>query len=340
MKHEDPIVGFRRHLEARSLSPRTVDGYLRDVSLMMDNLPHRSRDEEGPLDPSTVDGGELYLWFIDISEEREWAPATRSRARSSLMQFFQWGMDHGGFDLSENPAEEIPSVKTSRKLPSFLEVEDVMAILEDLHSRSDEDAWGRLGKEERQKAAGGALGHYLAAGLMYYRGLRISAVVGLDLARVKIKKSRDISLTVVEKGSEEFRFSVNPDLAGELHRYLDFRHSLPTRSTALFVSPRTLERVTRFDVFQQIKAAAKRSVTNREVAERVSPHWLRHSFAVHLRDQGYDLRFIQEALGHKDPATTAIYTKLRGNELDSELVTFSPQRAAQALKEKQERLGG
>ena len=57
-----------------------------------------------------------------------------------------------------------------------------------------------------------------------------------------------------------------------------------------------------------VQRAVRQAVVNAGITRRVSCHTFRHSFATHLLDEGYDIRTIQELLGHKDVKTTMIYT--------------------------------
>ena len=99
-------------------------------------------------------------------------------------------------------------------------------------------------------------------------------------------------------------------LDGPRVRLLALGHVTPARGGPLFLGDRG-RRLAR----QQAWAAVKRAAAKAGLAERVSPHTLRHSFATHLLEGGADLRVVQELLGHASISTTQLYTHLTGERI-------------------------
>lgn len=137
--------------------------------------------------------------------------------------------------------------------------------------------------------------------MMYHHGLRVSEAIGLRHSDLDLKKAR-LWIRRLKKG-----LSVEHPIAGDelraIKRYLNTRgDSLPW----LFLSERG-QPMTRQSVNYLIKIAAQRA---KLIA--VHPHMLRHSCGFYLANQGYDLRLIQDYLGHRDPKHTVHYTRIAG----------------------------
>jgi integrase/recombinase XerD len=97
---------------------------------------------------------------------------------------------------------------------------------------------------------------------------------------------------------------------GPRPRFLALGHVQPSRGGPVFLGDRG-KRLAR----QQAWTAVKRAAQAAGLADRVSPHTLRHSFATHLLEGGADLRIVQELLGHASISTTQLYTHLTGERI-------------------------
>lgn len=141
--------------------------------------------------------------------------------------------------------------------------------------------------------------NYLLLLMMYRHGLRVSEAISLKKSDVNIKESR-IWIDRLKNG-----LSVEHPISGDelraINRYFQSRKDdLPW----LFVSERGLP-LTRQAVNYLINTVAIKAEL-----ENVHPHTLRHSCGFYLANEGYDLRLIQDYLGHRDPKHTAHYTRV------------------------------
>jgi site-specific recombinase XerD len=180
-------------------------------------------------------------------------------------------------------AEALPGPRRERSLPTVLAVAEVKRLFAALANPK----------------------HRLMAFLLYSSGIRVGELVRLRVA--DLDPERRLVHVRRGKGSKD-RYTLYSDAAVQaVGRYVAFaepdewlfaggRHGRP-------ISTRTVQSV--------IAAAARRAGIRR----RVTPHTLRHSFATHLLEQGVDLRYIQELLGHASPATTQIYTHVTRRDL-------------------------
>jgi len=141
--------------------------------------------------------------------------------------------------------------------------------------------------------------NYLLLLMMYRHGLRVSEAVNLKKSDVNLKESR-LWISRLKNG-----LSVEHPISGDelraIKRYLNSRNdSLPW----LFSNERGLP-LTRQAVNYIVKVVSKKAKL-----ENIHPHTLRHSCGFYLANKGYDLRLIQDYLGHRDPKHTALYTRV------------------------------
>ena len=156
--------------------------------------------------------------------------------------------------------------------------------------------------------------------LLYATGLRVSELVALKVTDVNLEAG---FLTTKGKGGKERLVPVGDEAVAWLMRYLrDGRPVLLDKrpSPRLFVNARGGTAMTRMGIWKTLKTYGKTI----GIAQRLSPHALRHSFATHLLERGADLRAIQELLGHADLSTTQIYTHVLEARLRAVYDRFHP----------------
>lgn len=269
--------------DVRRCSPRTVTAYRSDLEGMFLAFARLV----GHDDPARIDARAGRAWLAEVRDEL--AASTRARKLSSLRSFYKWLVRQGR--APRNVGDELVSPKLPKSLPRSLDVDEVFGLLE----RPNGD-----GLLERRDAA--------MFELLYGAGVRAAELVGLDLERLDRARR---SVRVVGKGNKERLVPFGSKAADALDAWLEVRGTwaLPTEA-ALFVS-RSGRRLSD----RSLRRRLHRRTAEVELARKVTPHMLRHSFATHLLDGGADLRSIQTLLGHASLGTTQRYTSVSVDRL-------------------------
>jgi len=240
----------------------------------------------------SVDIGSIrgYLAFLN---EKQYSKATIARKLATLRSFYKFLVKRNHLD--SNPVMGIRTPKQEKKLPHFLEYEEVKRLLE----TPPVDTW--LGARDKAILE-----------TLYSTGIRVSELVGLNMDDV------DFLGEVVHirgKGKKERIAPIGSSALQVIQHYMEFRNKRAESnnnfdSKVLFVNKhgkRLSTRSVRRKMDKYLKMAG--------LDPSISPHTLRHSFATHMLNNGADLRSVQELLGHQSLSTTQIYTHLTTRKL-------------------------
>ena len=263
----------------RGLSRNTLQSYRYDLARLAAHQHAASRDLPGA-------SREDLLQFLALQMRAGRNPRSLSRYLSGFRQFYRWLLREGR--IQEDPTALIESPKLGRGLPKALSEQQVTGLLEAPPVDTP------LGLRDRTMLE-----------LMYASGLRVSELVGLELASVNLNQG---VVRIMGKGGKERLVPLGEEAMSWLQRYLQEArpelmggHSSPL----VFVTARK-GGMTR----QAFWYAVRKYAIAAGISQAVSPHMLRHSFATHLLNHGADLRVVQLLLGHSDLSTTQIYTHI------------------------------
>jgi integrase/recombinase XerD len=285
----------------RGAAERTIEAYRRDLTQFMNWLA-----VEG-LSWNSASGADLQNYLASLSKQGQKATSL-ARKTSTLRQFFKFCCLEKG--MKENPSENLESPSQSKRLPKYLSIDQVQALL-----KSVDEGISYSGSEDEIAAlrARDAAMVYL----LYATGLRVSELVGLSLHKIDIQQGY---VRVQGKGDKE-RIAPFAPIAGEkLSLYIEkHRPLLHPKNQSAFINHRG-EVLSRQSFWKTLKTIALQA----GIPTNVSPHVLRHSFATHLLQSGMNLRSLQMLLGHSDLSTTQIYTHIAPEHLKESHKKYHP----------------
>ncbi|MBN2437023.1 MAG: tyrosine recombinase XerC [Deltaproteobacteria bacterium] len=290
---EQAIGGFGRYMKVeRNLSSHTRKGYLTDLKQFRTFLetPGGYGGVEGPLptDPMVIRS------FLASLYRERLCKVTISRKVAALRSFYRYLLREGM--VAVNPAELVQLPRCEKYIPVVLSADEMLALLQ---VKFAEDAVGCRNRAMIE--------------IFYSAGIRLSELTGLNVGDIRFQEGL---IKVRGKGRKERIVPAGQPALLAVEVYLQKRPELRKGAEdgegeeALFLSTRGKRMNPR-----GVSRVVERLVRKSGIGRKISPHALRHTFAVHLLDAGADLRSIQEMLGHKSLSTTQKYTSVSMSRL-------------------------
>lgn len=263
---------FRDNLKLKRYSIKTIKTYL--GALRIAHEWHLDTFNKG-IDAASYD--EIRQYFIFLTNDRNVSASSIRIARFSLSYYFK-NILCRDIDMSY-----VEGLKNSKHLPVILSREEIQQILNVTHN----------------------LKHRTMIALMYSSGLRLSELINLRVCDVSIA---ELTIHVREGKGKKDRLTIfSEKIVHDLERFVAHREADEYVFVSSFNNDNTRDRRLSGRTFQKV---FERALVRAGIKKAATPHDLRHSFATHLLENGISLRHIQMLLGHKNIATTTIYTKV------------------------------
>lgn len=305
MKNAQPLIKhvlpFLDYCEIeKGLASNTQKNYRQYLKLFTDWL---EKSGEGSLLPHQLSAKHVWDYRLYLARQYKMPRGGHLGKKSqnyyliALRAFLNYLADR---DIDSLPSSKVKLAKQkSEETISFLDVNDVerMVKVPDLTSPS--------GLRDRAIME-----------LFFSSGMRISELSALDADNVSFlsdkNPNRTFELSIVGKGKHVRTIFISPRAAEWLRKYLAIRKDV---YDPLFINFRSKDPdACRLSV-RHIQKMISQSAVLAGLSKKVTPHTLRHTFATDLLSRGADLRSVQELLGHKNVATTQIYTHVTNKHL-------------------------
>lgn len=268
----------------KGLSFNTLEAYIRDLEQFIEYLDSNNLDSIKDVNKTII------ITYLMHLQKNGRATSTISRNLSSIRCYYQYLLNKNL--ITEDPTLNLQLPKRERKLPCVLTKEEVDILL------SQPEPINFKGARDRAMLE-----------LLYATGIRVSEIVALNLDNL------DLYLGYLYLGDVNFDGRVIP-IGKVALNYIkiyikDYREKLVKDDTeeALFLNCNG-NRLTRQGFWKIVKEYTKKCKINK----KITPHTLRHSFAVHLLQNGADIKIVQEMLGHSDISTTQMYLSATENK--------------------------
>ena len=263
----------------RRTSYNTEVSYQRDLKKVSAFLKERGIEEFAKADEQDLQDYMRYM------ERENFASSTISRSIASLRALYHFLQREGR--IRKDPSESLRAPKVEKKTPEILSVQEVTRLL-----------------EQPDKNTPKGLRDSAMLELLYATGMRVSELIHLELDDVNLR----LSYVTCHEGTRERVIPIGKVSRDVLELYL--RESRPvfvkSSDEKMLLTNCSGTAMSRQGFWKVLKSYADEA----GVSHDITPHTLRHSFAVHMLQNGADVRSVQEMLGHSDISTTQVYLNM------------------------------
>ncbi len=270
--------------QEKKMARNSLDAYRRDIRDFAAFIRERQIEN-----PTEVNNAAVIAYILYLKKEGRTA-STINRKIASVRAFYNFLIERG--DIKDNPVLRVKTLKTEKSEPEYLSPAEVELLLQQPDS-------SLKGKRDRAILE-----------TIYATGMRVSEIVRMDIGDVNLKmgfaaccseygKGRVIPIgSVCRESIKEYLNEARNEIVGDRDE------------EALFVNSGG-KRMTRQGLWKMIKFYAGKA----GIEKHITPQILRHSCAIHMIQNGADLKSLQELLGHEDAAATQVYLMASKNRL-------------------------
>ena len=290
----DFVSAYENYLtKVKHASTNTVASYMRDIRQFSAWL--RSSEE---LDVVEAEQPNISNYLNHLESEGRSA-ATVSRCLASLKNFYSYVVSTGF--IEQTPVVDIHVDRGEKKLPQILTGREIELLL-------------------AQPVCVDAKGYRDKAMLevMYATGIRVTELIDLNISDVNL----DVGIIKCAGTKKSRAIPLYPAALNALRTYIENIRAMmlaDPEEQALFVNVGgvRMSRQGFWKILKHYQATA-------HIEKEITPHTLRHSFAVHLLENGADIGSVQELMGHSDISSTQLYSQMVNNKLKSVYAKFHP----------------
>jgi len=264
----------------KRLSSHTIKSYTSDLNQFSKFL---SDEYNINSDINQVNFQTIRSWIVFLLENNL-NPRSVNRKISVLKSYYKFLIQEGC--LSYNPMMKIISPKTSKRLPSFVDKDDIQNLLDKVKFENN-----YIGRRDR-----------LIIEFFYVTGIRLSELINIKISDIDFNNNY---IKVLGKRNKERLIPFSNNITNKLKSYVNenniTEYLFTNKGKKMY--PKLVYRL----VKKHLKLVS--SIDNK------GPHVLRHTFATHLLERNVDIRLIQELLGHSSISSTQIYTKVSTKDM-------------------------